>query len=87
MRRPKRKVSVQHVFQLAERLSPSERGELRHKLNTSWGDRWESLVAIIEENNKGLPPITEEEIYANITEHRREQRAKRAQSSNCPLPS
>jgi hypothetical protein len=81
MAQPK-KVSVDQVLKLVEQLTPSERGELRNKLDTTWGERWDSLVARVEERNKGLPPLTEEEIYAEFTEHRREQRAMSAQSGD-----
>lgn len=74
MAQPK-KVSVDQVLKLVEQLSPSERGELRTKLDASWGERWDSLVERVEERNKGLPQLTEDEIYAEFTEHRREQRA------------
>ncbi len=82
MSQPKKKVSVDQVLKLVEQLTPSEMGELRNKLDASWGDHWDSLVARVEEHNKGFPPLTEEEIYAEFTEHRREQRAKGAESSN-----
>lgn len=82
MGQPQKKPSLEHVLKLAEQLSPSEKGELRHKLDTSWGERWDQLVKDVAEDNKDLPPISEEEIYAEFTEHRREQRAKRAQSSS-----
>jgi hypothetical protein len=82
MGQPKKKPSVEQILKLVEQLSPSEQGELRNKLDTSWGERWDSLVARVEERNKGLPQLTEEEIYAEFTEHRREKRAMRAQSSD-----
>jgi len=77
-----KKVSVDQVLKLVEQLTPSEQGELRNKLDTSWGERWDSLVARVDDRNKGLPQLTEEEIYAEFTEHRREQRAKSAQSGD-----
>jgi hypothetical protein len=82
MAEPKKKVTVDQVLKLVEQLSPTEKGELRNKLDTSWGERWDSLVAKVDDRNKGLPLLTEEEIYAEFTEHRREQRTKRAQSSD-----
>jgi hypothetical protein len=37
---------------------------------TGWILRWDSLVDRVEERNKGLPQLTEEEIYAEFAEHR-----------------
>ncbi|HEY9871680.1 MAG TPA: hypothetical protein V6D08_21160, partial [Candidatus Obscuribacterales bacterium] len=59
--------------------------ELRRKLDLkSWSEEWKRLQDEVERNRveKGLPPLTEEEICAEFTEYRREQRAKRAQGSN-----
>lgn len=82
MAQPKKKVSVEQVLKLVEQLSPTEKGELRNKLDASWSERWDALAKRVQDRNQGLPPLTEEEIYAEFTEHRREQRVKRAQSSD-----
>jgi hypothetical protein len=74
------KVSVNKVLKLVEQLSPSQKGELRQKLEDSWSQRWDALIARVNKRNKRLPALTEDEIYAEFTEHRREQKAKRAQS-------
>jgi hypothetical protein len=76
MSRQKKKVSLEQVLELVEQLSPQERGELRRRLDESRGLRWDSLVKQIAERNKDLPPITEEEIYQEFTEHRRAKRAE-----------
>jgi hypothetical protein len=82
MAQSKKKVSVDQVLKLAEQLSPSEKGELRNRLDSSWGERWDALVGRVDERSSGLPRLTEEEIYAEFSKHRQEKRAKRAQSSD-----
>ena len=82
MTQPKRKLSVDQVLKLVEQLSSSEQGELRNKLDAAWMQRWNSIVDRVAEHSKGSPDLTEEEIYAEFTEHRREQRAKSAQSDD-----
>lgn len=79
-RKPKDSVTLGQMLKLVEQLLPEEQAQLRQKLDQAWGDRWDSLLAKIEERNRGLAQLTEEEIYAEFTEHRREQKAKRAQS-------
>jgi len=76
------KASVDQVLKLIEQLSPTEQGELRNKLESSWGERWDSLVARVEERSKALLQLTEEEIYAEFTQHRRKQRSNSAQSGD-----
>ena len=82
MAQPMKKLSVDQVLKLVEQLSSSEKGELRNKLDAAWGERWDSLVDRVAERSKGSPQLTEEVIYAEFTEHRREQREKRAQSGD-----
>ena len=79
-RKPEDKMTADQVMKLVEQLPPSEKGALRNKMDATWGEQWDSLVAKVEKRNKDLPQLTEEEICAEFTEHRREQRAKRAQS-------
>lgn len=82
MGQPKKKSSLERVLKLVDELSPEERKQLRQKLDDkSWGDRWRKLEQEIEQNRiaKGLPPMTEEEVYAEFAEHRKEQKEKRAQ--------
>jgi hypothetical protein len=74
---------LDQVLKLVDTLSLDEQKQLRLMLNAkAWGEKWDQLVKDVAEDNKDLPPISEEEIYAEFTEHRREQRTKRAQSSS-----
>lgn len=79
-RKPEEKDTLDQILKLVDQLSPIGREQLSQRLNgKSWGDRWRQLEQEIEQNRiaKGLPPMTEEEVYAEFTEHRREK--KRAQ--------
>jgi hypothetical protein len=79
------RASLDQVLKLVDQLSPNELAQLRQKIDSkSWSSEWQQLQDEIEQNRiaKGLPPLSEEEIYAEFTEHRREQREKRAQSSH-----
>jgi len=74
---------LDQVLKLVDTLSLDEQKQLRLMLNAkAWGEKWDQLVKDVAEDNKDLQPISEEEIYAEFTEHRREQRTKRAQSSS-----
>ncbi|HEY9776137.1 MAG TPA: hypothetical protein V6C81_20405 [Planktothrix sp.] len=84
-RNPEEQSTLNQVLKLVDQLSAEEREQLSQRLDgKSWGDRWRQLEEEIEENRiaKGLPPISEEEVYAEFTEHRRELKAKGAQGSN-----
>lgn len=78
-----KKISLEQAVKLVSQLPQDEQEELRVKLNSkTWGERWQQLIKDIHEDNKGLPPISDEEIAEEITTYRREQRSKRAQSSS-----
>jgi len=82
-RKPEEQATLEQVLKLVDMLPLEEQKQLRLKLNAkAWGEKWDQLVHDVAEDNKDLPPISEEEIYAEFTEHRRELRAKRAQSSS-----
>lgn len=73
------------MLRLVDQLSSDERTELRRKLDDkSWGDDWRKPEEELEQNRiaKGLPPLTEEEVYQEFTNHRQEQTAKSAQNRN-----
>jgi len=81
-RKSEEQATLEQVLKLVDTLSLEEQKQLRLKLNAkAWGEKWDQLVQDVAEDNKDKPPISEEEIYAEFKEHRREQRAKRAQSS------
>jgi hypothetical protein len=78
-RKPEDRGTLDQVLTLVEQLSSDQRNELRRKLDDkSWGDDWRKLEEEIEQNRvaKGLPPMTEEEVYQEFTNHRQEQKGK-----------
>jgi len=67
------KTPLEQLLTLIDQLSPAELYALRRKLdNKIWGDQLEALFSRIDERNKGLPPLSEEEIVAIIKEIRQE---------------
>ena len=75
-RKPGDKVSIDQVLKLVDKLSAEERQELYRKLDLkSWGERWRALCSKVDEQNKDLPPLTEDEIVAEMKDIR-----KKAQS-------
>lgn len=79
-RKPEEKVTVEQVLKLVDQLSPEEQGKLRHKLDESWSAEWRALIKEVDEQNKGTPPLSEEEIVTEMKAVRRE--LKSAQSGN-----
>ena len=68
-RKPDEQVSLEQVLPLVERLSVEDQHELRRKLESkSWGQEWRQLQSEIEARrlSEGLPPLAEEEIWAEI---------------------
>jgi hypothetical protein len=83
-RKPEERDKLDQVLRLVDQLSPDERNELRHKLDDkSWGDDWRKLEEELEQKRiaKGLPPLTEEEVYQEFTNHRQEQKGKECSKS------
>ena len=76
------KITFDQVFIMVDKFTPVQQKKLQEKLTAKvWGTEWDQLVADVAEDNKGLPPLSEKEIYAEFTQHRREKRQKRAQSN------
>ena len=68
-----KKMPLEELLALIDQLSPAELYALRRKLdNKIWGDQLEALFSSIDERNKGLPPLSEEEIIAAVKEIRQE---------------
>lgn len=58
---PKRKTTpVNQVLKIIDQLSPEELSRIRKKVE------WRSLIAEIDEQNKHLPPLSDEEITAEV---------------------
>jgi hypothetical protein len=81
-RKPEEKVTVEQVLKLVDQLSPEEQGKLRHKLDESWSTEWRALFKELDEHNKGTPPLSEEEIMAEVKSVREEMKAERARQSS-----
>jgi hypothetical protein len=82
----KRKLSpVDKVMKLVDDLTSEEKVELQRRLRLKdWSKRWVDLKDKIEGERlaTGLPPMNEEEVYAEFTAHRRERRARSAEGNN-----
>ncbi|MGH9550580.1 MAG: hypothetical protein ACRD3W_14470 [Terriglobales bacterium] len=76
------KVTLSEVLQLASQLSPEEQGELRRKLDESWSERWDEMAARVQERCDGIPPLSDEEIMAEVKAVREERKARRAKGSH-----
>jgi hypothetical protein len=81
---PERKTTTYaQVLKLVEQLSPDELTKLRKEIDSkTWNTRWEALFTEIDEQNKNLPPLSDEEIAAEVDAAREEIKAKRAQKSS-----
>jgi len=70
---PKRKITrVDQALKIIGQLSPEELSRVRKKVE------WRSLIAEIDEQNKHLPPLTDEEIAAEVNAVRARKKTKRA---------
>jgi hypothetical protein len=76
------KVTLNQVLKLVNQLSPEDQSELRRKLDESWSAEWRALIKEVDEQNQGTPPLSEEEIVAEMKAVRRELKAESAQSGN-----
>jgi len=82
-REPEEQVTLEQVLTLVDKLPITEQEQLRKNLsNRTWGQRWRQLVKDVEEDNKGLPALSEEEIIAEMKAIKEEIRAERAKGSN-----
>jgi hypothetical protein len=75
-RKPEERTTLDQVLKLVDQLSPREQGKLRRKLDESWSAEWRALLKEVDEQNKGKPPLSEEEIVAEMKAVRRELKAE-----------
>jgi len=69
--------SFDQVLRLVDRLSPEQQEQLRRKLNKkTWGQRWQALCDRVQERNKTLPPLSDQEIVAEIKAARKARRTQ-----------
>ena len=77
LQKPEDKSSLNQVLKLVNNLSPDDQEQLRQDLNNrTWGQRWDVLVQKVQEQSKGLPPLNDEEIVAEMKAIRKEVLAK-----------
>ncbi|MBP6746569.1 hypothetical protein KA344_15125 [bacterium] len=82
MGQPKKKTSLEQVLKLVDWLSVDEQEKLRAELNSrSKAERWQALCDKVQRQSEALPPITDAEILADMSEIRAELKAERAQGS------
>jgi hypothetical protein len=80
---PEERITLAQVLKLVDRLTPEEQISLRKMLSAkTWGEEWRTLCKEIDEQNKGEPSLSEDEIVAEVKAVREEMKAKRAQSGN-----
>jgi hypothetical protein len=81
-RKPEEQGTLDQVLKLVDTLSLEEQRQLRLKLNAkAWGEKWDTLVSEIREQNKALPPLSEEEIFAECKAIKNDIRAECAQGN------
>ncbi len=65
--------SYEKIVGFINSLPLEKQEELRRTLNKkTWGQRWQNLCDRVQENSKGLPPLSDDEINAEIKAARRE---------------
>ena len=77
-RKPDKTTTLDQILKLVEKLAPEDQAQLRHKLDQSWGERWDTLVQKVEKQSKGLPPLSEEDVADEVMAYRTEKRAQSA---------
>jgi hypothetical protein len=80
--KPEKNNALDRVLKLVDQLTPEEQGKLRHKLDESWSAEWRALLKEVDEQNKGTPLVSEEEIEAEVKAVREEMKAERARQSS-----
>lgn len=81
-RKPEEQTTLIKIFQLVDTLSPDAQKQLRHKLNAkAFGEKWNSVVREIREQNKDLPPLTDEQIFDECKAIKNEIRTERAEGN------
>ncbi len=74
------RMSLEQVLKLVSELSEDEQEQLRIKLATkAWGTQWRQLVSKVEEDNRGLSALSEEEITAEMKAIKEEIRRENAE--------
>jgi len=70
---------IEQLLKLVDELSRDELAQLRQKIDSKdWSTKWHDLFAEVDEQNRDLPPLSEEEIAAEVDAVREEMKANRA---------
>ncbi|CAN5715482.1 hypothetical protein BH10CYA1_BH10CYA1_64250 [soil metagenome] len=82
-RKPENQFTVDQLIQLVDKLSPADREELYRRLDLkSWGEKWHALCAKVDAQGKDLPPLSEQQVFADMKEIREELKAERAHGNS-----
>ncbi len=80
--RPEERITLDQVLKLVDKLSLEDQEQLRRTLsNKNWGKEWHQLIKDVEEDNRREPPLSDDEIMAEVKAVREEMKAERAQQS------
>ncbi len=79
---PQEQLTLDQVLRLVDKLTPEEQEQVRARLNSrSKIGRWQALFSKVQSRCKNLPPITDEDIVADMKEIREELKAEGASQS------
>jgi hypothetical protein len=82
-RKSEEPVTLDQVLKLVEKLSPNDQEQLRLRLDRmTRHQEWRNLVAAVAEDNKGLPPLSDEEIAEEVRAVKHDRKARCAQDSD-----
>jgi hypothetical protein len=82
-RKPEEQVTLDQVLRLIDKLSPDDQEQLRLKLDRKTRQQeWRDLVTAVAEDNKGVPPLSDEEIAEEVRAVKQARKAQRVQDSD-----
>jgi hypothetical protein len=70
---PEERTTLDQVLKLVDKLTPEEQEQVRVRLNSkSKAERWQALFDRVQTRCMNLPPLTDEDIIADMKEIREE---------------
>lgn len=82
-RQPEESITLDQVLKLVEKLSPAEQEQLRARLDSkARHQQWRNLVAAVAEDNKDIPPLTDDEIAEEVSAVKQVRKAQCARDSD-----
>jgi hypothetical protein len=82
-RKPEEPITLEQVLRLVEKLSPEDQQKLLLTLDrNSRSQEWRNLVAAVDEDNKELPSLSDEEIAEEVRAIKHDRKSRSAQSSD-----